>query len=234
MQDLLSLLQTKLEPYAIEVALIKPGHIVLRGDSTAAPVVSPQQLLPWLEAQLATTSLTVEFLCPENPNLSWQRRFGMPQLLPEQIETEAAPLVAPTSRSDRFLVCGLGRLGRYCVQALERFGGAVTAIDLAPLSDDNLEELQSLTAQPWVGDCRSERLLKAAGVLECRAILVVTSDDGVNLATALTAQKLNPHIRLVVRSSKQNLNQLLQQRLRNFVAYDPNELPPRVYPRSPG
>ncbi len=229
MQDLLSLLQAKLEPHAIDVALVKPGHVVLRGSATVAPVVSPQWLLPWLEAKLAAASLTVEFVCPENPNLSWQRQFGTPKLLPEQIETDALPLVAPAARSDRFLVCGLGRLGRYCVQALGRFGGAVTAIDLAPLSEDNFEELQSLTAQPWVGDCRSERLLKAAGVLECRAILVVTSDDGINLATALTAQKLNPQIRLVVRSSKQNLNQLLQQRLRNFVAYDPNELPAAAF-----
>ena len=46
-----------------------------------------------------------------------------------------------------------------------------------------------------------------------------------NVEAAIVARRLNPQIRIVMRSSRQNLNQLLKQQLRDFVAFELTELP---------
>jgi Trk K+ transport system NAD-binding subunit len=123
---------------------------------------------------------------------------------------------------DRFLVCGLGSLGQYCVALLKDFGVWVTAIDtVEPIA----WEIETLPDAVEIGDCRDKRILDAANIRNCRAILLVTPSDRTNLETALQARVLNPQIRLVVRSSKQNLNHLLARELGNFVGFDPHQLP---------
>jgi len=42
-----------------------------------------------------------------------------------------SPILFPTDAS-KFLVCGLGSLGQYCVAALKAFGASVSGIDLLP------------------------------------------------------------------------------------------------------
>ena len=75
-----------------------------------------------------------------------------------------------------------------------------------------------------IGDCPQPSVLEQAKIGQCRAVLLVTSDEHVNTEAALAARLLNPKIRLIVRSDKQNLNQLLSQSLGNFVAYEPTQL----------
>jgi Trk K+ transport system NAD-binding subunit len=136
---------------------------------------------------------------------------------------------------DRFLVCGLGGLGQYSVYSLKRFALRefeirVTAIDRMEQTDWEVQDLPSLLDEPpIIGDCRDDQILLKAGVQECRAILLVTSDESVNIETALAARRLNPKIRLIVRSSRQSLNQLLKQQFVNFVAFEPTELPANAF-----
>jgi hypothetical protein len=54
--------------------------------------------------------------------------------------------------------------------------------------------------------------------------LLVTGNERVNLESAFAVRSLNPRARLVVRSSKQNLNSLLSQQFGNFVAYEGTEV----------
>lgn len=75
-----------------------------------------------------------------------------------------------------------------------------------------------------VGYCRQATALEQAGVRDCRAVLLVTTHEQVNLEAALTARVLNPSVRLVVRSDKQNLNDLLAQQLPDFIAFEPTQL----------
>lgn len=132
---------------------------------------------------------------------------------------------------DQFLVCGLGGLGQYCVQNLNRFtldefGVKVTAIDKALPSDWEVKDFLSLLAEPpIVGDCRNDEVLLKAGVKQCRAILFVTNSESDNIEAAIAARQLNETVRLVVRSSKKSLNQLLKKKLGNFVAFDVTDLP---------
>jgi Trk K+ transport system NAD-binding subunit len=124
-----------------------------------------------------------------------------------------------------FIVCGLGSLGQNCVTAIHEFGGNVYAIDQQlPLSWE-IPELPKLIENLVIGDCRQADILEQAQIYKCRAILLVTSNERVNLETAFAARSLNPDIRLIVRSAKQNLNELLTTILGNFIAFEPTQLP---------
>jgi len=107
---------------------------------------------------------------------------------------------------------------------LKGFGVTTVAIDLerAPLweAPELPEALDVLT----IGDCREPTVLTEAGVDFCRAVLIVTSDERVNIETALTVRRLNPDVRIVVRSEQDNLNTLLEDTLGNFIAFEPTQL----------
>jgi Trk K+ transport system NAD-binding subunit len=118
----------------------------------------------------------------------------------------------------------LGSLGQHCVANFQPFDVAVNAVDLAPPALWEIETLPDQLDNLVIGDCRQAEVLTQAGVKQCRTILLVTENEQVNLEAALTARVLNPSIRLVVRSDKQNLNDLLTQQLENFVAFEPTQL----------
>ena len=147
-----------------------------------------------------------------------------------------APSAPAEPLIDRFLVCGLGGLGQYCVYSLKRFALRefeirVTAIEKVEPQEWEVQDLPSLLNEPAIiGDCRDDQVLLKAGVQDCRAILLVTSDESVNIETAIAARKLNPKIRLIVRSSRHSLNQLLKQQWgSDFVAFEPTELPANAF-----
>ncbi|MFN3926447.1 MAG: potassium channel family protein [Pseudanabaenaceae cyanobacterium] len=144
-------------------------------------------------------------------------------------------LTTPEFRCDRFIVCGLGGLGQNCVVDLKKFayehyGVEVVAIDRVKPENPEVEGLFDLLAEPVIlGDCRRSEVLESAGIHQARAILFVTSDETANIEGAIAARRLNPGIRIVVRSSQTNLNQLLKDQLGGFVALDPIELPAAAY-----
>ncbi len=126
---------------------------------------------------------------------------------------------------DRFLVCGMGSLGQHSVLALKKFGVRVIAIEQVATQSWEVPESIDLLDDIIIGDCRQQHILEQAQIASCRAALIVTSNEQVNAETALAIRQLNPDTRLVVRSAKTNLNQLLSQQLGNFIAYEPTELP---------
>ncbi|MBL1177971.1 NAD-binding protein [Pantanalinema sp. GBBB05] len=128
-------------------------------------------------------------------------------------------------QGDIFLVCGLGSLGQYCVVALKEFGVAVHAIEVAQPQNWEIPTLPAMLNQLVLGDCRQPQVLEQAGIRHCRAVLLVTADEGINTAAAFAARALNPNARLVMRSAQENLNELLHQQLGNFVAYEATQLP---------
>ena len=130
---------------------------------------------------------------------------------------------------DQFLVCGLGYFGQHCVVALKEFGVGVKAIEKEPPSTWELPIVPELLDDLIVGDCRRKATLEQAKIQRCRAALLVTSNEQVNIETALAIRRINPHTRLVVRSATNNLNQLLGEQLGNFIAYEPTELPTNAF-----
>ncbi|BAY82358.1 TrkA-N domain protein [Calothrix parasitica NIES-267] len=125
---------------------------------------------------------------------------------------------------ERFLVCGLGGLGQHCVVALKQFGVEVVGIDLVKPRSWRIPGVDNLLDELIIGDCRQNSVFERAKIERCRAVLIVTSDELINAETAIAVRQLNKNARLVVRSTKENLNQLLEEQLTNFVAYDPIHL----------
>jgi voltage-gated potassium channel Kch len=126
---------------------------------------------------------------------------------------------------NRFLICGLASLGQQCVVALKAFGVSIVAIEeVAPRSWE-IPDLPNLLDALIIGDCRQDNILEQAQIRQCRAVLLVTNSERVNIETAFTARLLNPKIRLVVRSAQENLNELLSTHLGNFVSFEPTQLP---------
>jgi Trk K+ transport system NAD-binding subunit len=126
--------------------------------------------------------------------------------------------------SDHFIVCGLGSLGQHCVVALKKFGVSVTAIEQIEPRQWDIPHLPSLLTDLVTGDCRDSEILEAAKIDQCRALLIVTSNEQINAETAVAARSRSPHTRLVIRSGQENLNQLLGEHLGNFIAFEPTQL----------
>ncbi|MEL6554570.1 MAG: NAD-binding protein [Cyanobacteria bacterium J06621_11] len=148
------------------------------------------------------------------------------------------PSVGTRSKSkekDRFIVCGLGSLGQQSVSNLKKFDYdpfevSITAIDRRPIEDWEIEDLSTqLAVAPILGDCRREDVLKAAGIEQSRAILIVTSNESTNVECAIAARRLNPNIQIILRSSRHSLNALLERKLGKFVALDATELPAMTF-----
>ena len=131
--------------------------------------------------------------------------------------------------STAFLVCGLGGLGQYCVMVLKEFGVKVHAIELVDRDYWDIPDLSAAIDWLTIGDCCQPKILEQAKIQQCRAILLVTSNERVNIQAAFAARAVNPDVRLIVRSDQQNLNQLLGQRLGNFVAFEATQLPAAAF-----
>ncbi len=136
---------------------------------------------------------------------------------------------------DHFIVCGLGSLGQQIIVNLTKFSFdsfevQISGIDRSPVTEWEVENLPNMLSQPpIVGDCRRDHILQQAGIERCRAVLIVTSDESTNVQTAIAVRRLNPKVHIVVRSSRQGLNQLLSRQLGRFVALDATELPAMTF-----
>jgi Trk K+ transport system NAD-binding subunit len=131
--------------------------------------------------------------------------------------------------ADWFLICGLGSLGQHCVVALKEFEVGVIAIDRVQPQNWEIPNIPDRLDESIWGDCRDKSVLERAKIGQCRAALILTTNEQTNIETALAIRQINPHIRLVIRSSQTNLNRLLSQKLGNCVAYDPTALPAMAF-----
>lgn len=112
------------------------------------------------------------------------------------------------------IVCGLGRVGWPVLEYLKAAGLPVAAIDLHARPED-----PRLTGVRFIqGDCRRQELFEQIGLANARGVLILTSDDLVNISTALMIRHLHPEVRIVVRLFNQNLIARLGQAVHNVYA----------------
>jgi Trk K+ transport system NAD-binding subunit len=104
----------------------------------------------------------------------------------------------------RFVVVGLGRVGRRVVTLLRMLGAEVVAIT-ARTRDDWLEDAEAAGATVLLGDGRDGRLLAKAGVAQADALVVATDGDLVNLEIALDARRIRDDLPIVARVFDQTL-----------------------------
>src|SRR5437763_9334829 len=93
------------------------------------------------------------------------------------------------------VLCGLGRMGARVLEYLRAAGMPTVVVDnTCPADDPRLQGVRLVA-----GDCRRREVLERAGVASARGVLVLTSDDLLNITTALTIRSLNPEVRIVLR-----------------------------------
>lgn len=112
------------------------------------------------------------------------------------------------------VLCGLGRVGWRVFELLRAAGQTLAVVDSNPPLNDS--RLAGVTVVK--GDCRCQDDLEKAGVASARGVLLLTSDDLVNVSSAFLVRRLNPDARIVVRMFNQNLLTRLGSAVTNTVA----------------
>jgi len=118
------------------------------------------------------------------------------------------------------ILCGLGRIGGKVLEFLRTAGLPVVVIDTqCQESDPRLEGTRLIR-----GDCRRPDVLAQAGFEHARGVIILTSDDLVNISTALTIRHLYPEIRIVMRMFNQDLISRLGKAVHNVYALSTSTL----------
>ncbi|MGC9670812.1 NAD-binding protein [Planosporangium sp. 12N6] len=100
--------------------------------------------------------------------------------------------------SDHVVVVGLGNVGTRVIRQLHDLGVPVVAIDR---SEDarGIPVARELGIPYIIGEAHRVETLRAASVHTCRALVVVSTDDGNNLETAIQGRALQEDMRVVLR-----------------------------------
>ncbi|GLW33857.1 potassium transporter TrkA [Actinoplanes regularis] len=99
---------------------------------------------------------------------------------------------------DHIVLVGLGNVGTQVLRQLHDLGVRVVAIDRH--SDARgVKSAQRRGIPVIVGDASREETLRAASIATCRALIVVSTNDPVNLQAALHARAIREDLRVVLR-----------------------------------
>ncbi len=119
--------------------------------------------------------------------------------------------ILPRPPGGHYILCGLGRIGARVLDYLQATGTPIVVIDSRDLGERGSGANVTLIR----GDCRQRAVLEQAGITRAAGLLIVTSDDLINLSTTLMAHELNPALRVVVRMFNQELIHRLGPALSN-------------------
>jgi Trk K+ transport system NAD-binding subunit len=122
-----------------------------------------------------------------------------------------------------YLVCGLGSVGIQIVTQLHASGCEVAVIERDP-NNRFLSVAHTLKVPVILGDANLAATLQAAHISEAAALLVVTSDDVLNLEVALTAKGLSAELPVIVRNQNPQFAPLAQQVFDFEAVFSPAEL----------
>ncbi len=109
------------------------------------------------------------------------------------VEPTMEPETLATRRSDHFVICGAGLVGRAVVRELHALGRRFVVVDEHPEQiEDELPE-----GSVVVGDCREPSVLQRAGIAKARGLVSALPDDRDALVVAVTAFQARPDLRVV-------------------------------------
>lgn len=130
---------------------------------------------------------------------------------------------ARVATNHHYLVCGLGNVGMEIVRELHQQGQEIVVIE----PDQNnrfLYSVRSMGIPVIVEDGTLADTLKSANIEGAKAILVVTSNDMINVEIALTAKALAPKLPVVLRIQDNQFAQSTQEVFQFEVVLSPTEL----------
>ena len=123
----------------------------------------------------------------------------------------------PRPRGGHIIVVGLGNVGTRVLGELHDLGYDVACIDRDPEAR-GVSLARRLSLPMVIGEAYLEEKLRAAGLETATALVSVTSNDMVNLETALQARALREDLRLVLRLGDDDLAQRVQKTLGNVIS----------------
>jgi Trk K+ transport system NAD-binding subunit len=94
------------------------------------------------------------------------------------------------------VVIGAGKVGQAATTALKRKGLPVHVIDRTPAA---LESLTAVADGVFAGDAADRAVLRQAGILDARSVVLTTNDDAMNVYLAVYCRRLKPDLRIVSR-----------------------------------
>jgi Trk K+ transport system NAD-binding subunit len=122
--------------------------------------------------------------------------------------------------NQHYILCGLGKVGVRVLEHLRAAGACVVVVDTGDHAQD-----PALKDTPFVmGDCRMPETLQKAGLDRACGVLILTSDDLVNLSATLMVRHANASVRVVVRLFNQNLIARLGSAVENVYALSTSAL----------
>jgi len=124
---------------------------------------------------------------------------------------------APRPPGGHVIVVGLGNVGTAVTGQLHDLGFDVVCVDNRP-DAPGMGMARSLGLPVVVGDAFREETLRAAHLDTCLALVSLTSQDVVNLETALTARSLREDLRVVLRLTDDDLAERLEKTTGNIVS----------------
>jgi Trk K+ transport system NAD-binding subunit len=123
----------------------------------------------------------------------------------------------PKPPGGHIIVAGLGNIGTQVVRELHALGFSVACVD-PDVTAQGITLARRLGLPTVIGDAFAEETLRAAGIDTCSALVAVTSNDIVNLETALQANALRANLRIVLRMFDDDLARRVQQTVGNIVS----------------
>jgi Trk K+ transport system NAD-binding subunit len=124
---------------------------------------------------------------------------------------------APRPAGGHIIVVGLGNVGASVTGQLHDLGFDVVGVDNDP-GAAGIAMARQLNVPVVMGDAFREETLRAAGVETCLALVSVTSQDIVNLETALNARALREDLRIVLRLADDDLAERLAKTIGNTIS----------------
>ncbi len=124
---------------------------------------------------------------------------------------------APRPPGGHVIVVGLGNVGASVTGQLHDLGFDVVCVDNKPTAT-GIPLARQLGVPVVIGDAFREETMRAASLDTCLALVSVTSQDIVNLETALNARALREDLRIVLRLTDDDLAERLQKTTGNTIS----------------
>jgi Trk K+ transport system NAD-binding subunit len=148
--------------------------------------------------------------------------FGL-LLFNRRARGEAWQLALADTYSNHIVIVGLGHLGFRVARALHDLGESFVGIELDPEAD-LVSRVQTWDVPIIKGDANKFDILQAARVDRAHTIVIVTSDDTLNLQIAIHARAVNPKIRTIVRLFDDDFAREVRQAFGITAAYSASAL----------
>jgi Trk K+ transport system NAD-binding subunit len=112
------------------------------------------------------------------------------------------------------LVIGAGKVGQAAVGTLKKKGLTVHVIDRA---ESALAPVAALVDAVFPGDAADGDLLRRAGIMQARSVLLTTNDDAMNIYLAVYCRRLNKDLRIISRITHERNLEAIHRAGADFV-----------------